>query len=167
MKQISAIYTAACIDVMVACSSHNPHVESSNSRTPSPGCSFDSMDADRMMVFRKGGGMSGQVTALTVFADGRVVGINRLPNETAWRGKIQKAQVEDLITSLANTGVFAEKNGCWDQKVADGIGYSLSIKDRNGVVHQFATVTGAHSPSAVDRAMIAVEAFQGRVWPSK
>ncbi len=103
-----------------------------------------------VMDFGGGGGIAGETTHLTVFADGRV---ERARRPTPVR--VPVARIEKLASDLAETGVFAQKDGRWKppRPVPDGFGYRIVVRDKVGTLHAYEWSTGEAAPDAVVRAV--------------
>jgi hypothetical protein len=116
-----------------------------------------------LMTYGSGGGFTGKVSHMTVFADGRVEGKGFGRSTPPVR--VPVTRVEKLAADLASTGVFAEKDGRWapSRPVADGVGEKLILRDTAGAVRAYSWAPGATAPAAVERAIEVGGAFASEV----
>ena len=116
-----------------------------------------------LMQYGRGGGISGETIRMTLFADGRVE--RKVRNRPAPPVHVPVIRVEKLSADLASTGIFAQQDGTWKPgyQVADGVGSSLTVRDKAGAVHVFARSTGGTPPEAIERALEIAGAFDREV----
>ena len=116
-----------------------------------------------LMTYGGGGGLTGKVSRMTVFADGRVEGTESgRPTPPV---HVPITRIEKLAVDLASTGVFTQKDGTWapSRPVPDGSGAELIVRDKAGAVHAYHSETGATAPAVVERAIQVAGAFASEV----
>ena len=162
-SSIARLVRAATIAMAVAaafCACKKQPMETGPDADAAPGAR---LPAGALLKYSRGGGITGETIRTVVFADGRVERTVR--SRPAPPVHVPVIRVEKLAADLASTGVFAQQDGTWKPgyQGADGVGSSLTVRDKAGAVHAFDRSTGGTPPDAIKRALEIAGAFDSEV----